>query len=229
MGVSCLVQPIHDLNTFERSSFWRPYGSCDACFGVYITSDQCKDKETPQGTWMLFNLFYMFSNFYWLDLQNKPCVALANLQWIIHKNLRWKIKSPLIYLWLLKVNICWLLSQIQWSSQLCSLLSLEYLMIFKDALESLLNMCLYGVCSLILTEPHTNQMQVSNLRRGTKEDPPILNEQMTMRQSISSSLSTQRHVEGMDIPCCLPNFPQELCNERDLRYNLAKYTKSVRI
>ena len=30
--------------------------------------------------WVLFELFLMFTNFYRLDLHNKTCVALANLQ-----------------------------------------------------------------------------------------------------------------------------------------------------
>ena len=41
---------------------------------------------------------------------------------------------------------------------LCSLLSVEWLSIFEDTIQSLLNMCLYDVCSLIPTEQHTNQM-----------------------------------------------------------------------
>ena len=36
-------------------------------------------------------------------------------------------------------------------------LSVQYLLIFEDVVDSPLNMCLSGVCSLILTEPHTNQ------------------------------------------------------------------------
>ena len=30
--------------------------------------------------WMLFRLFLMFNNFYRLDLHNKACVSLANVQ-----------------------------------------------------------------------------------------------------------------------------------------------------
>ena len=47
------------------------------------------------------------------------------------------------------------------SSQLCPLLSVEKLLIFADLVQSLLNMFLYDVCSLILTGPHTNQTKGS--------------------------------------------------------------------
>ena len=35
---------------------------------------------------------------------------------------------------------------------------IEWLVIFEDAVQSLLNMSLYDVCSLVLTEPHANQI-----------------------------------------------------------------------
>ena len=35
---------------------------------------------------VLFGSFFLFSNFYQLYLQNKCCVALANLWWSISKN-----------------------------------------------------------------------------------------------------------------------------------------------
>ena len=38
------------------------------------------------------------------------------------------------------------------SSQLCLLLSVEWLLILEDIVQSFLNMCLYDVCSLILTD-----------------------------------------------------------------------------
>ena len=38
------------------------------------------------------------------------------------------------------------------------LLSVEQLWIFENLTQSLSNMCLYDVCSLILAEPHTNRI-----------------------------------------------------------------------
>ena len=38
---------------------------------------------------------------------------------------------------------------------------------FEDIVHSLLNLCLYDVCSLILTEPHTNQIKGVQLRKVT--------------------------------------------------------------
>ena len=40
----------------------------------------------------------------------------------------------------------------------CPLLSVGYLLIFEDAVQSLLTTCLHDVCSLLLTEPRTNQI-----------------------------------------------------------------------
>ena len=44
-----------------------------------------------------------------LLLHNKTCVVLANLWWHICKKTVLKIKSSKIYLWLLKVHVCWFL------------------------------------------------------------------------------------------------------------------------
>ena len=42
---------------------------------------------------------------------------------------------------------------------MCSILSVEKLVLFEDAIvQRLLDMCLYGVWSLILTKPYTNQI-----------------------------------------------------------------------
>ena len=45
--------------------------------------------------------------------------------------------------------------------QLCSLLRVDEI-ILEDIVQSPLNMCPYGVYSLILTEPHTDQTQGSD-------------------------------------------------------------------
>ena len=42
-------------------------------------------------------------------------------------------------------------------SQLCSFLNVEWFIKFENVVHFLLNMCMYGVCSLILTKPHINQ------------------------------------------------------------------------
>ena len=44
-------------------------------------------------------------------------------------------------------------------SRLCSMLSVEQLLILEDVVQYLVNMCLYDVCSFILTESNTNQVQ----------------------------------------------------------------------
>ena len=44
------------------------------------------------------------------------------------------------------------------SYQLCSLLSVEQLIIFEEAVRYLLNMCIFYVCYFILTSRHTNQI-----------------------------------------------------------------------
>ena len=38
-----------------------------------------------QGMCMLINLFFMFSNFHWLDSHNKMCIASAHLWWNVNK------------------------------------------------------------------------------------------------------------------------------------------------
>jgi hypothetical protein len=41
---------------------------------------QHANAECSEGMWVLVGSFFMFSDFYQLDLQNKTCVALADLQ-----------------------------------------------------------------------------------------------------------------------------------------------------
>ena len=60
------------------------------------------------------------------------------------------------------MHVCWYLGWIHRSFQLCSILNVEQLINFKDVVQFLLNMCLYDVCTLILTKPHANQKWVSN-------------------------------------------------------------------
>ena len=37
------------------------------------------------------------------------------------------------------------------------IMNVESILVFEDEVQSLLDMCLYDVCFLILIEPHTNQ------------------------------------------------------------------------
>ena len=58
--------------------------------------------------WVLFNLFFMFSNFYRLDLHNKTRVALANLQSNIFEN---QIENWIFpYLVMIIIHACLLIS-----------------------------------------------------------------------------------------------------------------------
>ena len=38
------------------------------------------EAKFTKGMWVLFGSFFMFSNFYQLDLHNKTCIAVANLR-----------------------------------------------------------------------------------------------------------------------------------------------------
>ena len=76
-----------------------------------------------------------------------------------YANIISKIGPTMIQLWLSEVHVCQFLNYIRRLSQLCSLLSVEYLVRFEDIVQSLLDMCRYDVCSLILTKPNTNQCQ----------------------------------------------------------------------
>jgi hypothetical protein len=87
--------------------------------------------------------------------QNLCCKSMMKHQ----QKPNWKSNPPpylvLVMIW--KLHICWLLTWIHRSSQLCSLWSAKLLiMIFEDVVQSLLNVCIQDVCSLILAKPHTN-------------------------------------------------------------------------
>ena len=80
----------------------------------------------------------------------------------------------LIKLWLSKVHVYRFLNWIHRFPQSCSLLSVEKLWIFVDMIQSLVNVCLCDVCSLILTEPHTNGNLGVWLRKLATWDPSTL-------------------------------------------------------
>ena len=67
------------------------------------------------------------------------------------------------------------------SSRLCSLLSVEQLIIFEEINQSLSTCAFYSVFSLILNEPHTNQIWESSYEEEPSYTrilyiPPSLND-----------------------------------------------------
>ena len=96
--------------------------------------------------------FRVLQLLYWLDLHSETSVSIADLWWSINKTV-WKIRPRLIWLWWLKMHVCWFLNLdgLGPSSQLRSLSSVEWLINFAELIQSLSNMRVYGVCYLILT------------------------------------------------------------------------------
>ena len=99
----------------------------------------------------------MFNNFYGLDLHKEACFVVANQQKILSKN---QIENHTAHdLVLIIKSACLLiLNRMLRSSQLCSLPDEDLFIKAKDIGQSLLNIRFHGVCSLILTKPHTNQI-----------------------------------------------------------------------
>ena len=81
--------------------------------------------------WVLVGLYFMFSNFYRLHLHNNTRVAIANLWWNICKN--WT-PFDLVMLENRKCMFVGFFNKYTWSS----LLSVEWLLIFQDVVQSLL-------------------------------------------------------------------------------------------
>lgn len=69
------------------------YGVCSLIFNKPHTYQIQEKFQVPIGDAVVSVSFSIFSNFYWLDLQNKTWVALAHLRWSIDK-----IRPPLIQL-----------------------------------------------------------------------------------------------------------------------------------
>jgi hypothetical protein len=91
-----------------------------------------------------------------LYLHKETCVAFANIRWSINEN-RIEIDTYPNLVMAVKSQVCgFLKSNTQvlptHSSTLCSTLSVEWL-IKLDILQWLSDMCLYGVCYLILGNP----------------------------------------------------------------------------
>ena len=113
----------------------------------------------------------MFPNFYQIDLHNNTRIVLATSQWNTCKNQ----PPPLPNLVLSEVHVYEFLNWMYRSFQLCSPLSVEELTLFEDIVQPLLNMCLSDVCSLILTEPHTNQNLGIRFKKSSHLTPIYLN------------------------------------------------------
>jgi hypothetical protein len=119
-----------------------------------------------KGVWVWFGLFFMFSEFYQLYLHDKARDALAHLCLNICKKTDWKLDTPLYSFGYWNCMFVDFFITYMGSSQLWSLLSVDYLLIFEHIVQSLIDMCFYDVYSLILTKPHTNQIQGSNLENN---------------------------------------------------------------
>ena len=105
--------------------------------------------------WSLFNFFFMFSNFYWVDLHNKNFGVLQ-----IYDEASTKIglkigPSPCTSYGIGSARCCFL-NLVYRSSWLCSLLSLEYFIKFEVVVQSLSNVLLYGIC---FSNPHLSTHQ----------------------------------------------------------------------
>ena len=110
--------------------------------------------------WVLFGSFSMFSNYCRLHIHNETCIALASTN--INQNENWT--SP-YFTWLSEEHIYWLISTkyIRISFN-CVDYRVGSSIAFEGAVQSLLNICLHGVCILF---PHKTQHQLS--RCSTKK------------------------------------------------------------
>ena len=104
----------------KKEIFVRQVADLLWCYNIqYPQSIQCLFKlrmtcrwKKDKGMWMLLIglLFFMFSNFYWLELLPKTHVALANLQWNIYKNRIENRTSP-NYGHHTYMHVCWFFSK----------------------------------------------------------------------------------------------------------------------
>ena len=108
------------------------------------------------GVWVLYRLFCIFTNFYILDLHNRTCVAFAKLERSINKHRIHNRTSHDSVMIVKSVRLLNLQLNTWGFPKLCLLSSVEYVIPFKDVVQSLLNICLYDANSSILIEPRTN-------------------------------------------------------------------------
>ena len=96
--------------------------------------------------------FFMFSNFYQVDLYNRLLWCINKIARKYHDKSHWKLDVPCIsYEHQKHVFVH---SLMEYTSPW---MNVEWLLKFQDVVHSLSNMCLYGVCSMVLAKPHTNQ------------------------------------------------------------------------
>ena len=126
-------------------------------FSVYLTV--LAPTRYVSVIWFIFHVFQIL----WIIFTQWSICSISKSMIKHHQNLDWK--SGLRWHSYGHWKCMFVESFINWmhrSLQLCSLLSVEYLINPKDIVQSLLNMCLYGVCFLIPTKSHTNQIWVSD-------------------------------------------------------------------
>ena len=105
----------------------------------------------------------MFSYFYRWDVHNKTCVAVANLQCRISRN--WIENQTSLVIDSAHLLTPWLNTEV-----LLLVFTIECRVVvnmWRSIPISFKTCVFYDVCSLILTEPHTNQIQGSN----SEEEP----------------------------------------------------------
>ena len=71
---------------FESPSEWNSYKGFNLEHCSIPPLLRSEYEGGSSNVWMLFGLFFMFSNFYWFTLHNQTCVALANLRWSMTKD-----------------------------------------------------------------------------------------------------------------------------------------------
>ena len=97
----------------------------------------------------------MLFNFYQLDLHNKTCVALSKSIMKLIQKPHWKSDLPLFSYGYRK---CMFVDFLTWVLPVVFTIERRVVINKWDVVQSLLNMCLYDIYSLILTEPHTDQI-----------------------------------------------------------------------
>lgn len=140
----------------------------------------------------------MFSNFFRLDLLNETCVAIANLQWGINKNSDSDWISDFYGYQKCMFVVCWVLNWKDWSSPLWSLIECGVVDNIWRRISILLSNCLYDVCSLILTEPQSNQYIGGLIKRSNRITPTYLQELAERPGGIGLHAGTESAYRGGD-------------------------------
>jgi hypothetical protein len=111
--------------------------------------------------WVLFGLFFTFSNFYQLDSHYKTRVAFSKPLMKNLQKLDWKLDLPLFSYGTYRkcMYVDFSTGDIIGPPN-CATIECRVVINVEDIVQPPLNMCLYDVCTLILTNPHTNQISV---------------------------------------------------------------------